>query len=333
MITRATYLVEKFSNLREFELIILDASPRKYLDIGKSYQNVKLFNVEATKAFSPAITRNECIKYAKYDYLFFFDVDLDFDSQFLSKLKREVLYKLKRDSDFLMIPCYYLSRNGTSIFESSKSREIMLDIKESFLLGDNEYVDRLAINTSAIVLRKSHFINIGMFNHDFFSHGCEDFELLHRLFSIRPHIKRDHDYYVDNVSQFVGNYKGFRRYMASFSLPYLFSDLALVHRWHERPLFNKFYLNRVKNEKLLELKMKYHDSKKDFLGMKLWLSDLSIDYDSFIKRLLESNGYDTNKYIGLYRFKKGVVVNRVKGARIRKLITRPKQYFKDAFKK
>ncbi|MBD3843835.1 MAG: hypothetical protein IE909_18555, partial [Campylobacterales bacterium] len=265
------------------------------------------------------------------EYLFFFDVDLAFSENFfallLDKLDKELI---KNNKKFLMLPCLYLSKKGTAFFEHAESNQIALDhLRESFLLGENNLVERLAVNTSAILLKKEYFIEIGKFSENFFGHGGEDFELLHRLVANSPYALQNKDkYYIDKVEQFPANYTGFRQYMAYYSLPYLFSDLLIVHKWHERPLFNSFYMTRVNNENLLVKKMKEYD--RHFSEI-IWLSKQEPEeYSQFLKSLMLVNGFEDEKYVGLFKYKDGVKIRkRPISAKIRKLLTRPGMFFQD----
>ena len=330
---RAVELIKIFEQYENIELIIVDFSLSSYF-VSNNTSNIKVIKEPMqTKMFSPANARNVGVRFASKEYLLFFDVDLDFHESFIGLLLDEINQKmLQNTNSFLMIPCLYLSKNGTSFFESEKDKQDSINtMKESFLLGDNSYVERVAINTSLIVVRKKHFLEIGGFDESFAGHGGEDFELLHRLASFYPHSKRSKssEYYEDVVSQFICDYKGFRQYLAYYSLEYLFSNLLIVHKWHPRPLTNMFYFRRVKNEQLLLSKMKEHDQNKTFKKY-IWTSEkVQLSYIDFIKSTLLANNYDHKKYIGLCRFKEDVVVKRPISAKVRKLLTRPKQFFQD----
>ena len=90
-----------------------------------------------------------------------------------------------------------------------------------------------------------------------------------------------------------------------------------------------FYFRRVKNEQLLLNKMKEYDENEK-LNKVIWVSDKnSLPYSDFIKSILSSKDYDSEQYIGLCRFKQDVVIKRPVSAKIRKLLTRPKQFFQD----
>jgi len=329
IVQRAKAIIDFFEKYKELELIIADAS--KWHLLNSKFPNIQILNVNYNKGeFSPAIVRNLAVEKATKKYLFFLDVDLSFSELFLDTLKSEINQQLVENrKKFLMLPCLYLSPKGTKIYEHSKNKiEIINEFRESLLLGENKFVERLAINTSAIVLEKEYFIKIGKFSEDFFGHGGEDFEFIHRLMSLSPYfVRNEEEYYYDKVEQFPINYKGFRKYMAYYSFEYIFSDLVLVHKWHERALMNFFYMKRNRNENLLIKKMKAYDSKHRKSAWKA--TNRPINYQQFLKNLLQQHGYTADRYIGLYKYGDSVKIQRPMSAKIRKLITRPIQFFLD----
>jgi len=329
ILDRAKEIINFFEMHKDLELIIADASKLHLLNSTSS--NVKVINIKYhKKEFSPAIVRNLAVEHATKKYLFFLDVDLAFSERFIASLKKEIEEQLVNNKKkFLMLPCFYLSAEGTKFYEESDNKvKVIEEFRESLLLGENKLVDRLAINTSAILLEKDYFIKIGKFSEDFFGHGGEDFEFIHRLISLSPHsLCNTQEYYYDEVEQFPLNYKGFRKYMAYYSLEYIFSDLVLLHKWHERTLFNLFYMKRIKNENLLIHKMKTYDNK--FKGLVWQANNKALDYHQFIEDLLEKYGYTSEKYIGLFRYNSNVKIKRPLSAKIRKLITRPRKFFLD----
>ena len=324
---RAIELISFFEDLTEdVELVISDASKIKMLH--SESEKIKIVNLEYTSGiYSPAKARNACIDYCTKEFLFFLDVDLSFSEIFISSLfdviKEKIVFS---ESQFIMLPCLYLSELGTKEFDNSLNKKKTIALfRDTYIYGDNTYVERLAINTSAIALRREYFIKIGMFSEDFSGHGGEDFELLHRLASYNPHSMKNSDYYHDKVEQFIIDYKGFRQYLSLYSFEYLFSDLLMVHRWHKRELFNKFYMKRIGNENLLIQKMKQHD-----LNDGLWRSNESfVKYKDYLDHLLISQGYDLKKAIGFKKLKDEIIIKRPLSAKIRKLITRPKLFFID----
>ena len=327
---RALELISLFETFdKDIELVISDASKIKMLHTYS--EKIKIVNLEYTDdIYSPAKARNACIEYCVKEFLFFLDVDLFFSEVFISSLfdviKEKILFG---EAQFIMLPCLYLSELGTKDFDNSSNKKKTIDLfRDSYIYGNNIYVERLAVNTSAIVLRREYFIKIDMFSEEFCGHGGEDFELLHRLASYNPHSMKNHNYYHDKVEQFITDYKGFRQYLSLYSFEYLFSDLLIVHRWHKRELFNKFYMKRVGNENLLIQKMKHHDSNDS-----LWKSNEPfVKYEKYLESLLLSQGYDLKKAIGFKKLKDDIFIRRPLSAKIRKLITRPKLFFIDMLK-
>lgn len=325
IVERAKQIIKKFQNRDGFELIIADSSKASCLKSDAA--NVKIIHsYKSEKYFSPAMARNEAVVYASNKYLFFFDVDLDYDDGFESILFSEITSELESGkNNFLMIPCLYLSKKGTDVFSHERDTASLM---ESLLKGESYLVLRLAVNTSALIVEKDYFLKIGQFSTDFQGHGGEDFELIHRLSAFNPHAKKNVDYYTDRVEQFPADYVGFRRYMSCYALPLLFKGLILVHRWHERPLTNRFYFRRKPNESLLQSKMRHFDRAHP----EAWNSDKElIPMQKYIIDLMNQYGYTKEQYPGLFSYKAGVVrPKNTNGAKVRKLLTRPKEFFLDS---
>lgn len=322
---RAVELIDKFSNHPKIEVIIADSSKKPSL-IANS-DNVKIiYTYSADRVFSPSKARNKAVEVATKEYLFFYDVDMDYSNNFEFLLFKEIEDKLKTNQvNFIAIPFLYLTKKGTYIFESSKNLKIL---KDNFLLGQNDLVESISLNSSAMVMSKDYFIKMGKFDDEFAGHGGEDFYLIHRLCAYNPHSIKNADYYQDFKTPFIVNSKGFRLYMAYYSLPNFFKDLILIHRWHPRPLSNNFYSQKQKNENLLQKKMIEFDLRfKD----SIWNSSKPlIDIKSFIINLLNKNGYDPKKYIGFFSYADGVKpIKRPIGNKIRKLFLKPQEFFKD----
>jgi predicted glycosyltransferase involved in capsule biosynthesis len=331
VVKRAFDLINYFKKLNiDLELVIADASKKSVLK--SDIDNIKIIRVDLKeKLFSPAIARNKAVEYSTKPYIIFFDVDLSFHQFFIENLIKEIKEKLEnRKENFLMLPCLYLTKKGTIFFEDSKNKlEAINVLRKSLLEGDNLYVDRLALNTSLIVLKKEYFYEVGKFDESFYGHGGEDFEFLHRLVSFNPHSIKNDDYYVNEVSQFPARYKGFRKYMAYYSFEYFFTDLLIVHRWHKRSLFNNFYMKKVKNHNMLVLKMKEHDNNPSLKG-KIWFKEnKQLEYDKYILFLLKKYNFNPNKYFGLFKYKNDIKLKRPLSNKVRKLIINPKKFFED----
>ncbi len=322
---RAVELIEKFKNKEGFEAIFADSSKTSLLR--SSYTNIKILHTFVGKQiFSPAHARNEAAKLATQKYLFFYDVDMDYSGDFEALLLQKIESQLEKGRiKFLSLPFLYLTQEGTKFFEKTKDLQ---GLKASFLRGENHWVESLSANSSAIIIEKQYFESLGGFREYFFGHGGEDFEFLHRLAALNPHSVKPEDYYLDVRHQFLAEAKGFRKYLAYYSLPLFFQDLFLLHRWHSRPLTNIFYFRRKPNESLLKAKMQAFDEANK---AKVWLSTTPLqDFEEWIVCLMHQYGYAPLEYSGFFGLGKGVKpLKRPMGSKIRKLLTRPKEFFND----
>ncbi|WP_180381672.1 MULTISPECIES: glycosyltransferase [Campylobacter] len=322
---RAIELINKFSYHSKIEVIIADSSKNPILQTVAS--NIKIIHTYVgDKVFSPSKARNQAVKIATKKYIFFYDVDMDYSGEFEDLLFSEIDNILETNkSKFIAIPFLYLTQKGTVIFESNKDLALF---KNSFLKGQNDLVESISPNSSAMVMNREYFMEIGEFENIFSGHGGEDFYLIHCLCAHNPHSVKNDDYYTDFKTPFIANAKGFRLYMAYYSLPNFFKNLILVHRWHPRPLSNNFYSQRLRNENLLQEKMKAYDKK--FTGL-IWQSTTPMpDIEEFIETLMKNYGYDTERYPGFFHYANGVKpIKRPLANKIRKLIIRPREFFAD----
>ncbi|ULO01704.1 hypothetical protein AVANS_1083 [Campylobacter sp. RM5004] len=314
---RALELIEYFKNTN-YEFIISDASKDKILT--SNYPNIKIIQSKYQNPFSPAQARNEAIMYSSKKYILFYDIDLSNDNNFFIKLSNKIQQELETSiKKFILIPFVYLSQTGTKEFETNKNLQIL---KNSYLDGSRKFVENIGLNGVVMIINKEYLKNIGLFNINFQGHGGEDLELVHRLIANNPHSKKPDDYYINETSNVVANLKGFRKYMAYYTLPLFFEDLFLVHRWHDRPLFDNFYFKKSNNQDLLVSKMKEYDSK----NKNIWKAEKEFDFDSYLKNLCKK--YNIQNSIGLYSYDKNNKKSNFK-SKLRKLITRPKEFFKD----
>lgn len=314
---RALELIEYFKNTN-YEFIISDASKNKILT--SNYPNIKIIQSKYQNPFSPGIARNQAIIHSSKKYILFYDIDMVVNKTFFIKLENKINNELEYgNKHFILLPFLYLSKKGTKEFEKNKNLEIL---KISYLKGSNELVESISLNSSAMAVKKSYLESVGLFNTEFKGHGGEDFELIHRLIANNPIAKKPNDYYINETSSIVANLKGFRKYMAYYTLPLFFEDLILIHRWHDRPLFNKFYLKKSKNQTQLVKLMQKYDRENN-----VWLEQKeALEFNEFIKRLLKKHSYDSNIYNGMFKINRK---NKSLKNKIRKLMTNPKKFIKD----
>jgi predicted glycosyltransferase involved in capsule biosynthesis len=293
--------------------------------------------------FAPGVARNLGAQAARGDHLLFYDVDLVNNADFIPALEKWCA--VPRDPcAFLMVPCLYVSKVGTE--KLGRGPIDLAPYLASYFAGENHLVENIAISTSTVVVTRSHFLRLGGNRSVYQGHGCEDFDLLHRLASYWPEGARPDDYYVDERTRFPINYKGFRAYLARYSLPHLFGGPYTAHLWHARPIVRRYWRQRERNEAVLQDMMRGHDAGKavnpplrstvdgDPVPSPLpatWATTIPAPpIREVILDLLARHGRDPEVDVGLLRWKAGVTAPRSsRRSKLRKLILRPKQFFED----
>lgn len=294
--------------------------------------------------FAPGIARNLGAEAARGDHLLFYDVDLVSGDDFIPQLERWCAATPDPNA-FLMIPCLYLTRDATRRLTGDS-----LDLAPyvaSYLAGENHLIDNIAVSTSTVVVARSHFLRLGGNRAEYQGHGCEDFDLLHRLASYFPRGARPGDYYLDQRARFPADYRGFRAYLARYALPHLFGGPVTAHLWHPRPIVRTYFRQRQRNEALLQLNMRRHDA-GGYLPPPLRGIDgvppattLPTPWTTtepppppmpvVVRETLVHAGRDPERDIGMVRWKPDVA--RPHGSRrrkLKKLILRPREFFLDA---
>jgi len=340
----------------EVECVVVDsASPAPYAaNIRRLCDRprcVLVTDPDPQRPFAPGMTRNAGAQRATGDYLLFYDVDLCCQSDFLPRVLAWT-ESAHAPTDFLMIPCLYLTEAGTRGLGLVDGPVDLAPLADSLLAGENHLVDLAAVSTSTVVVRRDHFLRLGGNRPEYRGHGCEDFDLLHRLASYSPVGPRARDYFEDERTRTPADYRGFRKYLAYYSLPLLLDGLYTAHLWHPRPLARGYFWKRRQNEALLQQFMRAHDRGR---AAPLQLQDLSGAAEpdvpgtalprpweeedhtplpplaDFIRDLMSSRGLDPERQPGLLRLKAGVVRARgTRRAKLRKLLTRPREFFADS---
>jgi len=292
---RLKFLINYFSKYKNIEIVVVDSSPSLLSKKISTLKSISYYYLKMEGIYSASEARNYGSRFAKGDYLLFFDVDLVADNLFIDGILDDIK-NFKEIEAFRIYPCLYLSQSKTKQIENSLDNIDFKAIKLRYLKGFNDEVLYLAVNTSTILVSKKHFFSIGGYSEVFRGHGYEDFELIHRLYLNYPIVKRRVDYIIDFKTPFPYCYRGFRKYFAYYALPNFFEDKFTLHLWHERPLTKMYYRNRKQN---LSLFLDYlRDSlnievKDDFLDKSLG------DYNRFIDKLMQKYGFDTKEYCGL----------------------------------
>ena len=208
--------------------------------------------------FAPGRVRNQAVKRARGRFIFLFDADLLISRVLVESL---AMHRLAMEEEgvsaFRMFPCLYLAQSYASGFSKqfstlSSQSHLYSEVLSSYLLGELTQVDGIALASSCLLMRRDWFMALGGFSNEFAGHGCEDFDLIHRLAAFYPVGSKPDDYSVDAKHQFPGSYQGFRRYYSYYALPHLFEGNFLLHQWHPRPLAKAYHRKRKENEALFK---------------------------------------------------------------------------------
>lgn len=281
------------------------------------------------KPFSPSIARNHAISTAKFDCIFFLDLDLLCPSTFLADLPQRVKMLFVTGANaFEMYPCLYLTKEETERFDGD-----FQGCLESFLRGENHRVEGIALASSCLLINREWFLQLGGFDERFVGHGGEDLELIDRLTRHYPIGPSPDDYALNIKAQHPGDYQGFRRYFSYYALPHLFAGRFLVHQWHPRPLTHPYHRRRVTNDALLEQMLA---NPKPLSGPVVPCPDFGGELPPFrewVAQLQEEAGYPVSEYPGLFRYREGVTRSRPLWRKARKLYLNPRQFWRDMVNK
>lgn len=156
---------------------------------------------------------------------------------------------------FRMYPCLYLSRDYSPHFAARFSHQVQQpslyqEVLDVYLQRKGALIDGIALASSCLLIHREWCLALGGFRDEFKGHGCEDFDLIHRLAAFYPVGARPADYAVDIKCSFPAGYEGFRRYFSYYAIPHLFTGQFLLHQWHPRPFIHSYHRRKQGNETL-----------------------------------------------------------------------------------
>jgi predicted glycosyltransferase involved in capsule biosynthesis len=265
-ISRAEDLLK--TNLPEDVCFILvdSGSPKRKAEVMeelcKKYKAKYIYMDTASEIFSAGKARDVGAMYANCEYLFFQDIDLlPYEGFYEDLLNEIIVQKLDEyNEDFIMVPCAYLTEKG-----SQEYKETSPHLRKSLFLqyiyqAKSEIILNYAPGSSAILIKRMHYLSIGGHDKDFFGHGFEDFEFVHRAATVSTKYYRPFQYYNDYKKWNTNEYLGFRSMYRLFGDVMASKGIFLAHIWHKPIKKNSTYVGKNKeNAKLLIEKMKAFD--------------------------------------------------------------------------
>lgn len=253
---RAKHFIENAYTSAEVERIIVDFGSPEYLleEVGllcrsKNIVFLPLRNVG--QGFSAGVCRNHGAQIAKGQYVTFQDIDLYGPPVVYDKILNRI-EKYRFFNELEIIPCVYLTKNGTERYLELPPDERRQYIFDLYLEGDKETIHSYAPCTSSVLLKKDFFLMSGGNRPDFFGHGYEDFDSLNRLANLSQKFVRPRNYYAYEFTYDSPEYQGFRPFFALFGRQMMAEGIYFVHLWHPTGDNRKYESrNRINRDKFV----------------------------------------------------------------------------------
>ncbi|WP_415995286.1 hypothetical protein [Kluyvera sichuanensis] len=230
--------------------------------------HVKLVNVDVEdKIFSIGHARDLGVQWAEDDVVMFNDIDFYGNTDMYERIYQEVLSRdmYHNAYDFFCVPVFFLTEDGSQEIMSYNmmDRSVFNNVvhKKISELHAN-FVDFPAYGSSAIVVNKNHYLAIGGHSREFYGHGAEDYDLLHRLASYHQRGPRTSSYYENTRSNSINDYKGFRAFFALYGIDVFNRGIYFQHLWHPKRKATG-YQQTQRNFALLDNLMRRFDKDKE----------------------------------------------------------------------
>ncbi|AUV28042.1 MULTISPECIES: capsular polysaccharide export protein, LipB/KpsS family [unclassified Citrobacter freundii complex] len=251
----------------KFNILIIDyGTEKQYLHIfdGVKCNNVKIIRCDSEdRIFSIGHARDIGVQHSEDDVVIFNDIDFYANRNMYDKIYYEVLSRdmVNNRYDFFCVPVFFLTENGTKTLHESKYLDDAVFnnwIHKKIVESHNDFVDFPAYGSSAIVVNKYHYLAIGGHCREFYGHGAEDYDVLHRLASYYAKGPRTVNYYENTKNNDIVSYKGFRAYFSLYGIDIFSRAIYFQHLWHPKRTIPG-YQQTQRNFSLLDRLMKDFD--------------------------------------------------------------------------
>lgn len=240
-----------------FDILIVDygtvAPYKEILSKFSHFSNVTIHTVVLPEGtpFSIGAARDMGVQYAKTPVVLFHDVDFICTSEMYQKINTEVVVRqmsADRAKDFFCVPVAFLNQYGShSVLEDFDSLSpAVFDsyLHQRLLTTSRKFCEFIVYGSSAIVVNRYHYLSLGGHNRDFYGHGAEDYDVLHRLALNAPKGPRPKDYYIDTKSNLISEYRGFRAFFALYGIDVFTKGISMVHLWHPQRALPDYFQSK-----------------------------------------------------------------------------------------
>jgi predicted glycosyltransferase involved in capsule biosynthesis len=235
----------------ELEIVVADDSSNENIRqlvcrLVKSRTNSIYVNcfAEHDSIFSIGKLRDAGAKAATAKVVLFHDVDFIAANHIYRKIAFGMLLEQldkKGNSAFCCIPVLFTSPAGWPLRRLLKFT-LMSSVGRKYLRSPiGLWAGRLVLGSSAILVNRVHYLDIGGHSNIFGGHGAEDFELLNRLSAVYRIGKRPKNYPQD-CGTLGFESSGFREYFSRYGRQAAAQNIILLHQWHPRRKQDKKYV-------------------------------------------------------------------------------------------
>lgn len=193
-------------------------------------------------AVNNSLLRNKAVEASQSETLLLLDADLVPDQDLFLRCAEQVASGTR---GFIMLPCLYLSPQGTQRYLRRK------DTKETlyrrFLAFERAPFLHIASPSSVMFMKRADYWRVGGFDERFTGHGYEDFDFMLRLGIALGSLDPAPDLLDDIVCRAPLLAAGFRKHLGRMSLPHFLDREFVLHLHHPKAAREDYYQRRAAN--------------------------------------------------------------------------------------
>lgn len=230
------------------------------------YDHVRIVRVREAeeKIFSIGAARDIGVQHARAPVVMFNDIDFHAPTEGYRRIADEVrARRVATDAyNFFTVPVVFLTEEGNRAYWACEEAWAKIHlVHDAYTSLDTELIQFMAFGSSAMVVNTHHYLALGGHSPQFFGHGAEDYDVLHRLAAYYRRGPRPRSYHKDLKNNQINDYTGFRAYFALYGIDVWQRGVFLVHLWHPTRAM-KNYMQSSRNFTILKRLMREFDKER-----------------------------------------------------------------------